>query len=322
MALKKYQWHQPLARQTREMAQSGLKVRSQTLYGLLSTLAALLYQNQEALRELILRQPVVGADETRWRLMNGKGRAKPQIFVLSSKKGVYYTFKESRSAQSAKEVLGEYGGWLVVDGLSSYSSLQEQEAKAWKYGERSNPPFQIAGCWAHVRRYFIKAERDFPQASRMLDLIGMMYRVVEGAREAKVDEEIRREWLKTLLCEMKRWMRKQSGAAPSTTSLGAAIRYASNHWSRLVLFVKHPEIWLDNNPSESALRGPVLGRKNHYGSRSEEGMRVAALYYTLIETCQRLGVSPRSYLLEAARRSLSNPGTVYLPHEMLEEGRG
>jgi transposase len=40
------------------------------------------------------------------------------------------------------------------------------------------------------------------------------------------------------------------------------------HWHGLTLFLEHPSLPLDNNASERALRNPVVGRKNYYGSRS------------------------------------------------------
>jgi hypothetical protein len=39
----------------------------------------------------------------------------------------------------------------------------------------------------------------------------------------------------------------------------------------------------------------VIGRKNHYGSRSERGTKVAAILYTVLETCLLNGVDPRAY---------------------------
>ncbi len=48
-----------------------------------------------------------------------------------------------------------------------------------------------------------------------------------------------------------------------------------------------------------SLRGVAVGRKNHYGSRSERGTRVAALFYSLIESAKLCGVEPRAYLREA-----------------------
>ena len=55
---------------------------------------------------------------------------------------------------------------------------------------------------------------------------------------------------------------------------------------------------------------------NHYGSRSERGTRVAALFYSLIESAKLAGVEPRAYLGEAARRAIRDPGTVTPPRDL------
>ena len=56
---------------------------------------------------------------------------------------------------------------------------------------------------------------------------------------------------------------------------------------------------------ERALRGPVVGRKNHYGSRSQRGTEVAALMYSLIESAKLAGVEPQQYLETAVARVLA-----------------
>jgi hypothetical protein len=61
-----------------------------------------------------------------------------------------------------------------------------------------------------------------------------------------------------------------------------------------------------------ACRG-LHNRKNHYGSRSERGTRVAALFYSLIESAKLVGLEPGAYLAEATRRAIVTPGTVTLP---------
>jgi hypothetical protein len=40
----------------------------------------------------------------------------------------------------------------------------------------------------------------------------------------------------------------------------------------------------------------VVGRKNHYGSKSQRGTEVAALFYSLIETAKLRGEDPGDYL--------------------------
>ncbi len=63
--------------------------------------------------------------------------------------------------------------------------------------------------------------------------------------------------------------------------------------------------------------GLVLGRKNHYGSRSQRGTEVAALFYSLIESAKLCGVDPKAYLLTAARAAVADRSAVTLPHALL-----
>jgi transposase len=72
----------------------------------------------------------------------------------------------------------------------------------------------------------------------------------------------------------------------------------------------------DTNSVERALRGVAVGRKNHYGSRSERGTRTAALFYSLIESAKLCRVEPRGYLREATLRAVRNPGIVTLPRDL------
>jgi hypothetical protein len=58
----------------------------------------------------------------------------------------------------------------------------------------------------------------------------------------------------------------------------------------------------------------VVGRKNHYGSRSRRGCEVAALFYSLIETAKLCDVEPKSYLLRATSKALDHPSAVTLPN--------
>jgi len=88
-------------------------------------------------------------------------------------------------------------------------------------------------------------------------------------------------------------------------------------WPGLTRFLDDPRIPLDNNATERGLRGMVVGRKNHYGTRSKRGTEVAALLHSLIESAKLCGVEPKAYLLQAVRAALANPGTVTLPHVLL-----
>ena len=71
-----------------------------------------------------------------------------------------------------------------------------------------------------------------------------------------------------------------------------------------------------NNHAERGLRGVVLGRKNHYGSKSKRGTEVAAIFYALFETAKLAGVEPKTYLMKAIRAALELPETATLPHAL------
>ncbi len=58
--------------------------------------------------------------------------------------------------------------------------------------------------------------------------------------------------------------------------------------------------------------GDLLAKARFSRIRSERGTRVAALFYSLIESAKLAGVEPRAYLGEAARRAIRSPGAVTL----------
>jgi transposase len=96
---------------------------------------------------------------------------------------------------------------------------------------------------------------------------------------------------------------------------GSRIRV--ERWEGLTRFLEDPGAPLDNNAAERALRGPVVGRKNHYGSRSWRGMQVAALFYTLCETAKLVGIDPHAYLLRALFAAIAKPGAITYPEDPL-----
>ena len=60
----------------------------------------------------------------------------------------------------------------------------------------------------------------------------------------------------------------------------------------------------------------AVGRENHYGSWSERGTRVAALFYSLIESAKLAGIEWRADLREATLRAIRNLGTATLPRDL------
>jgi transposase len=314
VAVNKYLDHLPLERQARIMRREGLTVDSQTLWDQLDVLATVLQPTCAALNRHVLDAEVVGADETWWRLMDQKGSKRWWVWGVTRDDAVIYKTLPSRSRAAAGQVLNGYRGIVMADGYTAYDALS-----------RAGPSFTLAHCWAHVRRKFIEAEPHFPDPCRqVLDRIGQLY-AIEGevpspsepadrAAALALRHRLRQERSRPLVREIRDWALAQRPLPES--GLGKAVSYMLGLWKGLTLFLDDPRIPLDNNATERGLRGVVLGRKNHYGSRSVRGTEVAALFYSLLESAKLAGVEPKLYLLTATRAALADHHTVTLPHEL------
>jgi hypothetical protein len=73
------------------------------------------------------------------------------------------------------------------------------------------------------------------------------------------------------------------------------------------------EVWIDNNPTKRAPRGPVVGRKNFCGVRSKRGIAVAAMLYSVFETAETTAVKRRDYLQRIVAAEIRNLKTLTLP---------
>ena len=76
------------------------------------------------------------------------------------------------------------------------------------------------------------------------------------------------------------------------------LRSLRNHWQGLTLFVEDPDLPMDNNQAERALRGPVVGRKNYYGSGAQWSGELSATLFSLFHTLERWRINPRTWLTE------------------------
>ena len=261
----------------------------------------------------MLSHPVVGADETHWKLMGGKDGVEPvnkrwQVWAVAAPDAVSYRIADSRGIKAAEKLLGGYHGIVMADGYGAYQGLAEQRG-----GE-----FTLAHCWAHVRRKFVEIEDFFPAEARQgIALIGELYAVERlcptGPPGDALRATLRTERSREIIGRIQAWalgVRTLPGGG-----LGKALGYISDLWPGLVRFLDDPRIPLDNNATERAIRGVVMGRKNHYGSRSRRGTEVAALFYSLCETAKLNHIDPGVYLRDATKAALRGE-TVPLPHEL------
>jgi transposase len=313
VAVAKYADHLPLERQVRMMAREGLTVDSQTLWDQLNAMARHLEPTYVALGRRALGAPVINVDETRWAIMGSSKPAAGTVWGVHAPAVSFYRILPGKSAEEGRQVLVDYRGIVVVDGFAVYEVLA-----------RDGPGFTLAHCWAHTKRKYDDIAPQWPVACAEIgELIGELYaieRLVPGpfpgdAAAQALRQQLRTQRSKPLLDRIKQWATEQVGLPRS--DFGKAVRYMLERWTGLTRFVDDPRIPLDNNAAERALRGPVVGRKNHYGSRSLRGTQVAALLYTLCETAKLAGVDPHAYLLHALYAAVARPGAVTFPEDLL-----
>ena len=288
VAIDKYLDHIPLARQERILKRHGVTVTTQTLWDQLSALGRRLESASRALMARVLAQPVIGLDQTSWKRLDDNGKKPWQMWCFTAPGCVVHRIREDKSEVSFRALVGDYRGVIVCDALGTHAA-----------GVRGSEGVSLAGCWAHVFRKFEEAAPDHPEAELAMKWIGELYEI---DAEAEGDDVKRLALRKTksaaVLDAMKAWLWSQ--ATLKSLSIGNAAAYAVSNWDRLSRFVHDARIPLDNNATERGVRGPVIGRRNHFGSKSVRGTEVAATFYSLIETAKLCGVDPARYLRAAA----------------------
>jgi len=282
----KYISHIPLERQVREMESLGLKgIQNSTLSRLCAVAAGALESLQEAiLGELLESNTALHLDETPWGIQN-KNERDGYMWVISNRCGSYYFFKPTRSAKVLTEKLKGYNGPVVTDGLETYNGVLD-EAK-----------IPHAYCWAHARREFFKIESHDPSVTPMLDQIDELFKIERLAKNFDELKELRKSQSTEVVKELKNLLLQEYPKSREVSQKRKAILYIEKRWPGFEMFLNDTRIPLSNNEAERTIRHAVVGRKNYYGSGSHTGADTAATLFTIIESCKKNDIDPRSYLL-------------------------
>ena len=295
--INKYCAHLPLYRQEEILARDfNLEVSRNTLCDAIMRAGNLLQPVRDAMRRELLAGDYIQADETPIgvQVHNGRGHNHQAYAFEYSRPGgnVVFDFRMTRAREGPLKFLEKFNGVLQYDGYAGYE----------KTGGKT---LIRVGCWAHARRKFHEASRLDPKnadAMTMLDLIGELYAVEKEAREAAMKSEarlsLRCEKSLPLLKNIRSKVSEIRGRVLPAGAMGKACNYLLNQWHKLTPFCEHGIVEIDNNWCENAIRPIALGRKNwlHIGSE-KAGPRIAAIL-SVIETCKRLDISPREYLLD------------------------
>jgi transposase len=297
LALERFERHMPYHRLEQKYASEGLDLSRSVLCRSLIALSERLEPVMEALREEVLSEGVVFADETGVVFQEApstKERAKGWMWLYANKSGDHlFDINESRGRDSPSKMLSRFAGLLQVDGFSVYPSVIDP-AKV-----------KIALCWAHARRGFLDADKSEKRfADEALERIGKLFEF-ERLFETLDDEERRKLRMARagpLLEEFRIWCEATLPKVLPRGPLAKAIGYCLGRWEDLVRYVSDGRLELTNNRSERAIRPFAVGRKNWQFVGNERGGRAAAIYFSLLATCKARGIATHDYLFDVMLR--------------------
>ena len=265
------------------------------------------------------------ADETRWMVyiqIDGKTGHRWYLWVFQSETTVYFKLAPTRGRTVIDEHFRDSWGIVSVDRYVSYKVLL------------STKRFLLAFCWAHVRRDFLEIEKGYEHLAEWsrvwVERIDQLYHINNRRIALEVGSPeftISQRKLETEVEQFKLDLDKEAEkyeveTLPARRSVLESLR---SHWHGLILFVKYSWVPMDNNSGERSLRGPVVGRKNYYGSGSLASSQLTPEMQSILGTLDLWDINCHlwmtSYLGACADNQSQAPDNIdeFLPWKMSEQ---
>lgn len=291
----------PFYRQTNMFDRLGIDISRSTMSNWTMLAAKACAPLQDAMCSRLHQSDIINMDETTVQVLGEQGRkntSKSYMWVCrggsSNAPVVLFRYSPSRAGEVATQMLGDFKGYLQVDGYAGYNAL----------GERNE--ITRVGCLAHVRRKFmdvLKAGSNKKKgvASRAVALIKDIYKLESAAQKKKLSSEaiqaLREEKVTLLFAKLKELCTDAVLRTPPKSLLGIAISYAMKQLPYVENYLEDARLTPDNNTAENAIRPFAVGRKNWLFSGSPSGAHSSAFLYSLVESAKAADLNPYEYLL-------------------------
>lgn len=282
----------PLYRQEQEFARNDVNISRQTMANWVITTAeryiSLVY---DRMKEDMLKSPVIHADETPVMVSKDgrEGMHKNYMWVYRSgnmckaNPAVLYDYQKTRKADAPQKFLSGFGGKLVCDGYQVYHTLEKRE----------DISFKVAGCWAHARRPFAQIYKSLGEekakgtvaAEALIQIQNIYHTDNQLLKLPPLERKKRRKTLvKPLVDAFFEWCRNSLNRVPPSSETADGIKYCLNQEQYLRTFLDDPQIPLDNNLAEQAIRPFCVGKKNWKVIDTVHGAKASAILYSIVET--------------------------------------
>ncbi|ERK98729.1 hypothetical protein O999_02055 [Pseudomonas putida LF54] len=296
----KFADHLPLYRQEKIFGRAGLAIARSTLTQWAGQTGVQLQPLVDALREHVLAQGVIHADETPVQMLAPGEKKTHRAYVwaysttpFSALKAVVYDFSPSRAGEHARNFLGTWNGKLVCDDFAGYKASFELGITE-------------IGCMAHARRKFfdLHAANKSQLAEQALHSIGGLYEVERHAKEMSVEDRwrLRQETAVPIAEKLHEWMLAQRERVPEGSATVKALDYSLKRWVALTRYLDDGAVPIDNNQVENLIRPWALGRSNWLFAGSLRSGKRAAAIMSLIQSARMNGHDPYAYLKDVLMR--------------------
>ena len=293
----------PLYRQEQEFARNDVNISRQTMANWVMIAAeryiSLLY---DRMKEEIIKSSVIHADETPVVVTKDgrEGMHKSYMWVYRSgsmckaNQAVLYEYQKTRKADAPGDFLKGFEGKLVCDGYQVYHTLEN----------RTDTGFEAAGCWAHARRPFAEIVKSLgaekasgTMAAEALMQIQAIYHADNLLLKLPPSERKKRRKLliKPMVDGYFDWCREVQEKLTPSSETAKGIRYSLNQEKYLRVFLTDPQIPMDNNLAEQAIRPFCVGKKNWKLIDTVHGAQASAILYSIVETAKANGLNVYQY---------------------------
>jgi transposase len=303
----KYSLGMPLHRIARSLAAEGLVMSEGTLCGALCNLVRLVKPLYEAICAHNAEAVHTHIDETSWRVYEQDERAKSDrwwLWTFLTADTVVFKIDPTRSTKVLEEHFGiSRDDAALADGRRLLISSDFYAAYQCISRIDGVDPLW---CFAHVRRRFIRAGDSHRLLRAWSDDWVELFRVLYAAHGELAAAEVGTAGYTTALVKFDEALSKIDAVRQRQTrnidlmrpAARKALENLNREWEGLAAHRDFPDLPLDNNPAERALRTPVINRKNSYGSHAKWAANLAAMAWTITATAERNHREPLAYLID------------------------
>ncbi len=246
--IAKFADHLPLYRQESILGRAGLAIPRSTLAQWVGVTGVQLQPLVDALREVVLGQQIIHADETPVQMLMPGTKKTHRSYVwsyatsqFSDVAAVVYDFSPSRAGEHARDFLQDWNGKLVCDDFGGYKASFELGVTE-------------IGCMAHARRKFFElhATNKSTLAEQALRYIQLLYEIEREVRDLEPDlrRRIRQEKAVPVKDRLHAWMNAQRDLVPEGSAISRALDYSLKRWAALSRYLDDGAVPIDNNWAE------------------------------------------------------------------------